>query len=222
MDAEIGRLRERLAALGLDRSTLVVFVADHGEEFLEHGRTFHQQSVYGELANVPLFFWWPGVVPAGARIAPTVQNIDLMPTLLELSGLAAPAGMQGASLVPLMQGRNVPWNRPAVIEAAGRVDPNAPADNVAFAIIVDGFKLVERPPVAAGTAARYELYDHRRDPLDRHDIAAQHPDVVARLTRELEAWRRMATQARLKPDAALAGTMNAEDLERLRALGYVQ
>ena len=86
---------------------------------------------------------------------------------------------------------------------------------------MDGFKLVERPGTA-GAAARYELYDHGKDPLDRHDVAPQHPEVVTRLARELEAWRRMATAARLKPDAALTGTMNAEDLERLRALGYVQ
>ena len=63
MDAELGRLRERLGEMGLDRRTLIVFLADHGEEFLEHGRTFHNQSIYGELTNVPLFFWWPGACP---------------------------------------------------------------------------------------------------------------------------------------------------------------
>ena len=89
-------------------------MADHGEEFLEHGRTFHQQSVYGELANVPLFLWWPGVVPAGARIAPTVQNIDLMPTLLELSGLAAPGRHSGrvAGAAPAGKGRAGGTGRP--------------------------------------------------------------------------------------------------------------
>lgn len=220
MDAEIGRLRERLAALGLDRRTLVAFVADHGEEFLEHGRMFHQQSVYGELANVPLFLWGPGV-PAGKRVAPTVQNIDLMPTLLELSGLAAPPGVQGASLVPLLRGNGGPWARPAVIEASGRVDPTATEKDEAVAIVVDGWKLVERPR-GPGDPPAHELYDRRKDPLDRADVAAQHPDVITRLSRELEAWRRMATQARLKPDSAAVGQMNADDLERLRALGYVQ
>ncbi|MCP4655606.1 MAG: sulfatase, partial [bacterium] len=65
MDAEIGRLVERLKELGLDESTLVAFTSDHGEEFLEHGRHFHGQSVYGELLRVPLVLWWPGVLPAG-------------------------------------------------------------------------------------------------------------------------------------------------------------
>jgi hypothetical protein len=68
----------------------------------------------------------------------------------------------------------------------------------------------------------FELFDHRKDPLNLHDVAPAHPDVVARLARELEAWRKMAAAARLKPDAALSREVSAEELERLRALGYVQ
>ncbi len=220
MDTELGRLWERLKELGLDRRTLVAFLADHGEEFLEHGRMFHQQSIYGELANVPLFLWWPGTVPGGVRVPETVQNIDVMPTLLELSGLAAPAGIQGASLSPLFRSPRPAWTRPAIIEGSGRPDPTA-TDADAWAIVHDGWKLVNRPKPPAGRPA-FELYDRRTDPLDGTDVAARHPDVVARLARELEAWRSMATQARLKPDAEAVGQMNAEDLERLRALGYVQ
>ncbi len=223
MDTEIGRLRERLSDLDLDRSTLVAFVADHGEEFLEHGRMFHQPSVYGELANVPLFLWGPGVAPSGTRVTQTVQNIDLMPTLLDLSGLSAPAGVQGKSLVPLLRGTAASWSRPAVIEAAGRQrpDPTAIQEEDAWAIIFDGYKLVHRPKPLAGRP-EHELFDRRKDPLDLVDVASSHPEVVAGLSRELEAWRRMATAAKLKPDAAVAGQMKAEDLERLRALGYVQ
>lgn len=73
MDAEIGRLVERLRALGLDRRTVVAFTADHGEEFFEHGRGFHGQTVYGELSNMPLILWGPGVLPAGVVVEPPVQ-----------------------------------------------------------------------------------------------------------------------------------------------------
>jgi len=89
------------------------------------------------------------------------------------------------------------------------------------AIIVDGWKLVHHVIRPAGRP-EYELFDHGKDPLDRHDLAPQRPDMVARLSREMEAWRRMAEQARLKPDAATAREVSAEELERLRALGYVQ
>jgi hypothetical protein len=70
--------------------------------------------------------------------------------------------------------------------------------------------------------ARSESSDFRKDPLDAHDLADRHPEVVQRLAKALEAWRRSAQAARLKPDSATAGTMSAEELERLRALGYVQ
>jgi arylsulfatase A-like enzyme len=223
MDAELGRLRERLGELGLERRTLIAFLADHGEEFLEHGRTFHNQSIYAELTNVPLFFWWPGRVPAGTRAAETVQLIDVMPTLLELSGLAAPKAVQGASLVPLMHGGGAHpgWPRPAITEAAGRPDPSVATVEESLALSLDGWKLVHHV-VRAPDRPEFQLFDRRHDPLDTTDVAAQHPDIVARLSRELQAWQRMAQSARLKPDSALASTVSGEELERLRALGYVQ
>ena len=222
MDAELGRLRERLGEMGLDRRTLIAFLADHGEEFLEHGRTFHNQSVYGELTSVPLFFWWPGHVPAGRRAAETVQLIDVMPTLLDLSGLPPPKGIQGASLVSLMSdGPHPGWPRPAITEAAGRFDPSVAGKEESYGISLGDWKLahhVVRPP----GRPEFQLFDRKKDPLDTTDVAAQHPDIVARLSRELEAWQRMAVRARLKPDSALAATVSGEELERLRALGYVQ
>src|SRR4030095_5313583 len=86
----------------LPERLLVPFTSDHGEEFLEHGAMFHGQSVYGELTRVPLVLWGPGRVPAGAVVEETVESVDIMPTLLELAGLAPPPGVQGRSLVPLL------------------------------------------------------------------------------------------------------------------------
>jgi arylsulfatase A-like enzyme len=222
MDAEIERLVEKLRELGIDGRTLIVFSSDHGEEFLEHGRTFHQQSAYGELSAVPLFLRWPGRVPAGKRVAETVQLLDVMPTLLDLSGTAAPPGMMGASLVPFLRGQRPPgWPRPAITEASGRMAPNGEEDDPSFAISLDGWKLVHHPRPPAGRP-EYQLFDRKNDPFDQNDLAAQQPERVARLTRELAAWRRLAESMRLKPDSQLAGTLSAEELERLRALGYVQ
>ena len=222
MDAEFGRVVERLRELGLDRRTLIVFTSDHGEEFLEHGRTFHQQSVYGELSNVPLFFWWPGRVPAGKRVAEMVQSIDIMPTLLELSATPVPQGIQGASLLPFLRGEpNPAWPRPAVTEASGRVAPTDAEPDESFAIALDGWKLVHHPKRAPGRP-EYELFDRKQDPLDQKDLAAQHPEIVERLQKEMQAWRKRAESMKVKPDSQLAGTLSAEELERLRALGYVQ
>ena len=235
MDAELGRLAERLRDLGLDRRTVVVFTGDHGEEFLDHGRMLHGQSVYGELNHMALVFWGPGTIPAGAAVEATVQTIDLMPTLLELSRLPAPPGLQGRSLVPLLAGVRAGgagavhadgsgWTeRPAITEKAVTVDNGSPPprDTEAVSVVLQGYKLIHHTKRPAG-APEFELFDHRRDPLDGTDVAAQHPEVVERLKRELDAWRKTVSASRLKPDTEGTAALSTEEQERLRALGYVQ
>ena len=87
---------------------------------------------------------------------------------------------------------------------------------------MDGdWKLIQnvvRPP----EKPEFELFDFYKDPLDQKDVAAEHPDVVARLTRALDGFRNMARAARLKPDSESTKGMSKEQLEQLRSLGYVQ
>jgi len=68
----------------------------------------------------------------------------------------------------------------------------------------------------------FELYDVEKDPLDRVNVAMQHPDVVERLAKELERWRRLAENARLPADADTTDSLSKEQLERLRSLGYIR
>ena len=168
MDAEIGRLVERLRALGLDRDTLVVFTADHGEEFFEHGRSFHGQSVYSELQRLPLVFWWPGHVGAGRRLGDPVATIDIMPTILELAGLQSPAGVQGRSLAsrlgaqaagaPAAASRELPVFTEKAATRPGQGSP-PPYETESYAIVEGGWKLIHNvkpaaaPPRSSSTTA---------------------------------------------------------------------
>jgi arylsulfatase A-like enzyme len=233
LDAEIARLLEGLKTLKLDRRTLVVYTADHGEEFLEHGKMFHGQSTYGELSNVPLVLWRPGTIAAGTVVEQTVQEIDLMPTLLEMSRIPVPASAQGHSLLPLMamtphtsgtaQAATPPTAWPAVVEKNATREGGGPPprDSESFAIILDGWKLIHNTKRSSGRP-EFELYDHRKDPLDTTDAAAQHPEIVERLAAQLDAWHRMAEAKRLPPDSKSREGLGNDELERLRALGYIQ
>ena len=230
LDTELGRLFERLKGLGLDDRTLVVFTADHGEEFLDHGRTFHGQSVYGELTQVPLMMRWPGVLPAGRVVDEVVQTIDVMPTLLAISGLTAPPEIQGQSLVPLVRpsegSASASWRpRPAISEKAvtnpAQGAAPAPHDTEAFAITDGSWKLIHHTKRPNG-GPEFELFDVAKDPLNLNDIAARQPEVVQRLAKLVAGWRQMALAARLKPDAEATKGLTQEQLQRLRSLGYVR
>lgn len=243
MDAEMGRLFGRLRELGLEGKVQIAFISDHGEEFIEHGRMFHGQTVYGELASVPLMLYRPGTIPPGLRIAETVRSIDLMPTLLDLSGLAAPAGIQGQSLVPLIAAANkagrggaqaaggplteaagkLGWKPlPAVTEKAKTTAGGGPPPRGSemFGLVLDGWKIVHHT-VRFDGGPEYELFDHANDPLDKTDVASQHPEIVEKLKAELASWREMVDAGKL-PDGGSTENLSPEELKRLRSLGYIK
>jgi arylsulfatase A-like enzyme len=91
-----------------DTDTLVAVTADHGEEFLEHGRFLHSETLFDEMVRVPLVLRGPNV-PVGKRVARQVRHVDLSATLLAVAG-AAVEGVEGESLV----GRWDTPSRPAV------------------------------------------------------------------------------------------------------------
>ena len=226
MDAEIGRLIERLTQLGIDDETLIVFMSDHGEEFLEHGRHFHGNNAYGEMLNVPLMMWWPGVIPAG-RSDEVVQSIDVLPTVLDLARIAVPDQAQGQSLVPLMVQGEVPsrigWvSRPAFAERlAMEDDESIPAEEQvdSLVIVADGWKLIRNSRRPEGWP-EFELYDYENDPMDQTNVAEDHPDIVAGLAAELAAWHERALAVRI--EEADDADLSPEEEARLRALGYIQ
>jgi arylsulfatase A-like enzyme len=231
MDVEIARLVERLEELGLRERSLVAFYADHGEEFHEHGNMWHGRTAYGEMMRVPLILWGPGHVPGGLDVQEPVQLVDVMPTLLETSGLPVPKEAQGQSLRPLLSPRgaqgavaaNGGWKRRPLVSEKHPFGNAAefPSAAESYAIVEGDWKLIHNVVRPEGKP-EFELFDFYKDPHDQRDLAAANPEVVARLSKMLEGWRRMAKQAQLKPDTEAAKNLSAEQLERLRSLGYVK
>jgi hypothetical protein len=167
IDVEVGRLLEALTAAGKLDATLIVFVADHGEEFLEHGGRYHGRTLYDEVLHVPLILRAPGGKVSGVVHAPT-SAVDLGPTILGIVGLERPAGYapNGADAL------------------------TAPADRVLFGRMKERlssvrrgrWKLIVEPKFAAA-----ELYDLETDPRERNNLVDDRRDIVASLARDLQA-----------------------------------
>lgn len=226
LDDNLGRLVAGLEKLGLSQDVVIAFTSDHGEEFFDHGRSFHGQSVFGELTHVPLVLWRGGKL-GPRRVEETVQTVDVMPTLLDLAGIEPPPTVDGRSLAPLfVAGREGEWPRvprPAVSvkhRATNQLGP-PPRDVQAYAMILDGWKLIETRGEPSA-APRYQLFKHPEDAADREDFADREPVVVERLARVLDGWRSRRAQRALASEADLAARLSGPELDRLRALGYVE
>ncbi|MDX1631559.1 MAG: sulfatase, partial [Thermoanaerobaculia bacterium] len=107
-DAQFGAFLDGLEARGLDRSSVVVLVSDHGEEFYDHGWWQHGKTLYREQIWVPLVVKLPREGAGGSVVEPVVGLVDVVPTLLELAGVDPPPLVQGESLLPLLSGGDVP------------------------------------------------------------------------------------------------------------------
>ena len=213
VDERVGYTLEALRQRGILESTVVVFTADHGEGFGEHGLFLHSNSFYDELIHVPLLIAGPGI-ERGLRVPRTVSHVDLMPTLAELLEVEALPGTDGQSFAPLLRGAT----DPVTDRAAYAVNPST-GENV-DALVQGNFKLI-----CWGDEAP-QLYDLAADPREQRDLASERPDIVAAmLTRIAELRRKSAERkqrnlSRLDPE--ILNRANRETLEQLKALGYVE
>jgi arylsulfatase A-like enzyme/Tfp pilus assembly protein PilF len=205
VDAQVGRVLEALRASGALEQTVVAVTADHGEGLGEHDEITHAVLVYQSTLRVPWILAGPGV-PGGKVVEGNAGTVDLVPTLLGLLGVPRPPGLAGRDLVPALRGEG-PKEAPLYAESLfGRLN----CGWAALRVLTDGSnKLIQ--------GAEPELYDLDRDPAERENVAAAHPEVVARLRRELAAaLEAMAPQG----DEARPRKLSAEQEERLRSLGY--
>ena len=106
-DLHLGLWLEELEAAGILDSTILVILSDHGEELGEHGSLGHQAKLFEERLRVPWIIHLPGDRLAGMKVQMRAGLVDVLPTLLDLLGVAAPTGLDGRSLVDAMEGRRM-------------------------------------------------------------------------------------------------------------------
>ncbi|MEO8503737.1 MAG: sulfatase [Acidobacteriota bacterium] len=200
-DRAFGELLDHLARRHLDADTMVVFIADHGEEFDEHGTLGHANDLHAEVLNIPFILRLPGQ-REGLRRTEIVQQIDLLPTLLTAAGLPVPPEMMGLAL----QAGPVTVERSAFshLKYNGRE---------CVSLRRGDFKLiVPRQPLGSP-----ELYDLSTDPAETVDIAARQPLRVAYMLGHL----RLLEQSIQAPGSPARARLSDEAVRALHALGYL-
>ncbi len=193
LDASVGRLLTRLDELGLRENTVVIFYSDNGgllADASQHPLRGGKAQLYEGGIRVPLIVRWPGTVPAGRVSAMPVTSVDVLPTLLELSGRPLPAGrvVDGLSLAGHLRGGPAPsreavyWHYPHY-HSAGDGGP-------ASAIRAGDWKLIEYHEHSLTGAGRApELFNLASDPAESRNVAGAEPARTRELLAKLAAYR---------------------------------
>jgi arylsulfatase A-like enzyme len=208
-------------------TAVFALVSDHGEEFREHGRMGHGIQLFAETQHVPFVLYAPGSVPAGSISVDRVSGLDVLPTLLELAGVAAPEVIEGRSLLASLSGSGAGSRFPDepsfahVVTMRMRLDDAVMADPAvvgtlsvmrgAWKCVVQDYASHKEPSVA--------LFELAADPRELVDVAAEHPEMARSMEAEARTWWR---ERRAGAGDAAASVPDAEAVEQLRALGYLE
>jgi arylsulfatase A-like enzyme len=211
LDDQIGRLINHIRNSGCADNTLIILVADHGEEFLDHGRWGHWESnLYDEILKVPLIMWIPNG-PHGQVIRQQVRLLDLMPTILDLCGYPISNGLMGSSMASLLAQGESNYDQGEVISEMRR-DPWH-----RIAVRTESFKYIwdsKRPD-------QPELYDLRTDPGEKQNMRDHFPQEVSRFQSSVDAHRLRVAET--EPAIAVQKVKVDEEVaRRLRELGYLE
>jgi arylsulfatase A-like enzyme len=199
IDDHFGQTLDVLEETGQARDTLVVYLADHGDIMGAHRLFDKGPFMYEETVAIPLLMRWPAGIAPGQAAGQFVSTVDVLPTLLQAVGLAAPAGVDGRSLWPLLRGgaggpsgrtpRGAPpdWPDDAYSQFFGHGEGRGLYD--VRMLRTERYKLVYYPHDVD------ELYDEREDPWELRNLALE------------PAWQplREELQARLERRMAAAG-----------------
>ncbi|MCA8987040.1 MAG: arylsulfatase [Planctomycetaceae bacterium] len=198
MDRDIGKIMSVLRECHLDSNTVVIFTSDNGptydrlggsdSEFFASAGPFRglKGSLYEGGIRVPLVAWWPNHFPAGRTSDVNSAHWDLLPTIAELTGVKAPAGIDGISLAPTWQGK-----------------PNQPEHEFLYwefnayggqqAVRMGQWKGIRQKLSPKNAKLVTELYDLNADPGESKDLAAEHPEIVEKIERIMREQHTVST-----------------------------
>jgi arylsulfatase A-like enzyme len=204
-DAQLGRLLQGLRERERSEDIVIALVADHGDEFFEHGNKGHYKTLFDESVRVPWIVRSPGRVPAGTRVEAVAGLDDVAPTLLSLAGLPPLPEATGRDLAPLFAGEDVPA-RPSLLT----LHHKTALRGFGWKVLVD---------TRTGAAAYYDLV---ADPAEQRPARAQDvaPEKLAAALARIRDSNSYADTLSWKGDGEVE--LDAETRVRLRELGYIE
>lgn len=204
LDESVGRVLRKLDELKIAGRTVIFFTSDNGGLSVREGPNTPATSnaplregkghLYEGGIREPLLAKWPGVAKPGSVCSVPVSSVDFFPTILEIAGTPAPGAAQldGVSIVPLLKQTGAPkrdalyWHYPHYSNQGGK--PGG-------AVRSGDWKLIE-----FYEDGRWELYNLKDDPGERHDLAALEPKRAQQLAAKLDAWRRSVGAQMMLPN----------------------
>jgi len=204
-DSALGHFLAYLKKQGWYEGAMIVVVGDHGEGLGEHHEDTHGIFLYDSTTHVPLIVKLPNEPEAGRTVDAQVRTTDIMPTILGLLGVAAPASLDGDSLEPFLNG----------VEAAPRTVFGETEYPLRFgwaplrSIRKEGFKFIEAP--------KPELYDLRADPGELRNHYEPWDGTVQKLRRVLAELSAKSPA----PGKSSPGAVSLSTIDKLHALGYL-
>ncbi len=211
-DFHIGRLLEHIKKLNLEKDVLVVFTADHGEEFLERDWIGHGRHLYDELIHVPLIFRHSSI--RGGKLCDTpVSTLDVAPTILDFLDLSEGWKTDGQSLARVLETGSNPEGGRDIISELDFESREERRNSHKTSVIRSQWKLIHDRDDGA-----FELYNLIDDPSERSNLIDKAAPAELEIMRE--SIKRVE-KARVETSPRERTDLDPKEVERLRSLGYL-
>ena len=178
-DAGVGEILAALDRKGLAKNTLVIFTNDNGGEWLSHNDPLsnRKSTLWEGGIRVPLILRWPGHLPAHATSKQVAITMDLTASILHLAGAVVPSSykLDGIDILPSLTGKSPIVERQLFWRRKGAI-PQTAVRSGRWKLLHDG--------------ANFYLFDVAADPGERHDLTAEHPEMVQKLATMIDAWQK--------------------------------
>lgn len=219
-DHHIGNLLESLRNQQVLENSILIIGADHGDEFMEHGKLLHALTLYDELIRVPLIIRYPKKLSKGTRISEVVQNLDIVPTVLDLLAIDT-SGFQckGRSLLPLIEGTEEvePFSFSETQPQANLVKDTEGWPEELFKRLYM-IRTSKKKLIHDQKNQSWEMFDLVKDPGEKLNMYSENIMPDNDLKSALVTWEKSLENNFSKYEEIEKG---GDEIKKLRALGYL-